>query len=1429
MLSIPYRRSIAVLMSFLLFFTLVVPVSWAATAPDWSGWSTPNGVVKDSAGRVIITAYDDHVVRIFNSDESLSQTLGILKSGGSDNTQFKGPMSVAVHPITKSLYVLDRENKRIQVYGYHEATGLYSYASTITLESTVVNARSITIDASGTIFIAQADNILVIFPNNSTQKITRSSALGAAGDGAGNLYISRYWEHTVEKYSLVNGSYVFQSIFAGEVNKAGNDSTHLDKPSNVFVGPDKKVYVTESGRTQVFLPNGTLAMTLKPTSDYNSAGVFADENEILVVEARSRSVYRYDISGNLTGRLGERHVVTYSAGSHGTLNGGTSEMVFPGGKPAAVPTVTANNGYTFAGWSSDGGKTLLAKEQVEVTPVNATITYTAYYTQNKHVVTYTAGSHGTLNGDTSETVNEGGKPTAVPTVTANSGYTFAGWSSDGGTTLLTKGQVEATPVNATITYTAYYTQNKYVVTYAAGLHGTVNGSTSETVTEGGSPVTVPTITANSGYTFAGWSSNGGITLLTKEQIEATTVTGAITYTAYYTQIMHVVTYAAGAHGTLSGSTSETVAEGSSPAAVATVTANSGYTFTGWSSDGGLTLLTKEQVEATTVTGAITYTANYTQIMHVVTYAAGEHGTLSGGTNETVAEGSGPAAVPTVTTNSGYMFAGWSSDGGTTLLTQAQVEATIVTSAVTYTAYYTQNKHVVTYETGEHGTLSGDASETVAEGSSPVAVPTVTADSGYMFAGWSSDGGTTLLTQAQVEATTVTSAITYTAYYTQNKHVVTYEAGEHGTLIGNTTETVAEGSGPVAVPAVTANNGYTFAGWSSDGGTTLLTKEQVEAASVNAAITYTAYYTQITHVVTYAAGVQGTLSGGTTETVAEGSSPAAVPTVTANSGYTFAGWSSDGGVTLLTKAQVEGTPVNAAITYTAHYVQITHVVTYAAGAQGTLVGEATETVTEGGKPAAVPTVTANSGYTFSGWSSDGGTTLLTKEQVEATAVNAAITYTAYYKANASSDGGFIYWPSAPTTEAKMLVNGKSENGGTLTTKQVDGQAVTTFAVDPKKLENWLSAAEQKTVITIPVELKSDVVIGELTGENIRSLEQKQAVLKIETGYATYTLPAEQINITAIADQIGKDIALSDIKIQISVGQSTEAMVKVVENAAARDTFKLVLPPLDFSVQAVHGSTIIDVTKFSAYVDRTIAIPGGVDPNKITTGVVVDPDGTVRHVPTKIVVIDGKYYAKVNSLTNSTYALIWNPIEFKDVAGHWAQKAVNDMGSRMVISGIDSELFNPNKNITRAEFAAIIVRGLGLKPDNGTSPFSDVKGDEWYASAIKTAYAYKLIDGFGDGTFRPADSITREQAIAILAKAMEITGLKAKLSAVEAGELLRPFADANTVSKWAQAGMAAGLKAGIISGRTETQLAPKAFITRAEVAKIVQKLLQKSELI
>lgn len=421
------------------------------------------------------------------------------------------------------------------------------------------------------------------------------------------------------------------------------------------------------------------------------------------------------------------------------------------------------------------------------------------------------------------------------------------------------------------------------------------------------------------------------------------------------------------------------------------------------------------------------------------------------------------------------------------------------------------------------------------------------------------------------------------------------------------------------------------------------------------------------------------------------------------------------------------------------------------------------------------------------------------------------------------------PDSTNTGVEILVNGKVVNVGIATTTKRNDQTVTTIAVDQKKLDDILAAEGQYAVVTIPANTESDVVVGELNGQTVNNMESKQAVLEIKTEKASYILPAEQINISAISDQMGKSVALQDIKVQIEIAAPTADTVKVVENAAEIGSFSLVVPPVDFTVRAIHEGTTVEVAKFNAYVERTIAIPDGVDPNKITTGVVVDPDGTVRHVPTKVVLIDGTYYAKINSLTNSTYSVVWHPLEFKDVANHWSKDAVNDMGSRMVIDGTGNGMFSPDRDITRAEFAATIVRGLGLKLENEATPFSDVRASDWYSSAIHTAYENKLINGFEDGTFRPDDKITREQAMVIIAKAMTITELKAKLPVQSTDATLLSYADAADAALWAQSSIADSVQSGIVSGRSSIELAPKAFITRAEVAAIVERLLQKSNLI
>ncbi|ANF98662.1 hypothetical protein AR543_06090 [Paenibacillus bovis] len=421
-------------------------------------------------------------------------------------------------------------------------------------------------------------------------------------------------------------------------------------------------------------------------------------------------------------------------------------------------------------------------------------------------------------------------------------------------------------------------------------------------------------------------------------------------------------------------------------------------------------------------------------------------------------------------------------------------------------------------------------------------------------------------------------------------------------------------------------------------------------------------------------------------------------------------------------------------------------------------------------------------------------------------------------------------SAPVSSgADILVNGKVERAGTVTESEINGQSAATITIDQQRLTERLEAEGNGAVVTLPVTSGADVIIGELNGQMVRQMEQQQATLEIVTNRATYTLPASQINIASISSQLGSSTSLEDIKVRIRIAVPDAGTLSVVNQAASAQSFSLVTPPVNLDIQASHNGQTVDVSRFNAYVERSVILPQGIDPNRITTGIVVDADGTTRHVPTKVEQRNNQYHAVIHSLTNSTYAVIWHPVTFDDVNQSWAVDAVNNMGSRMVIEGFQDGSFKPRQDITRAEFAAIIVKGLGLKEDTSSRTFSDVKPSDWFSGAVQTAASYGLIQGYADGTFKPQDKITREQAMVILAQAMKLNGLQDKLGSVNTASVLNSFRDRANLSAWAQQAAASNLQAGLVQGRSSQMLAPKMNVTRAEVALMIQNLLQKSDLI
>ncbi len=180
-------------------------------------------------------------------------------------------------------------------------------------------------------------------------------------------------------------------------------------------------------------------------------------------------------------------------------------------------------------------------------------------------------------------------------------------------------------------------------------------------------------------------------------------------------------------------------------------------------------------------------------------------------------------------------------------------------------------------------------------------------------------------------------------------------------------------------------------------------------------------------------------------------------------------------------------------------------------------------------------------------------------------------------------------------------------------------------------------------------------------------------------------------------------------------------------------------------------------------------------------------------------------------------------FNDITSHWAKDDIQFMVDKGIVKGMTADSFVPNANITRAQFATLLVNTLGLtevRPEKAT--FKDVNNSAWYYGMVETAATNSLVSGYKDGSFKPEGKITRQEMAAMIANALTAKGKS--VASGEAAQLLSKFNDKQQIDGWAQNSVALAVKEGIISGRTASTFVPKANATRAEGTVMLKKVLE-----
>ncbi len=186
------------------------------------------------------------------------------------------------------------------------------------------------------------------------------------------------------------------------------------------------------------------------------------------------------------------------------------------------------------------------------------------------------------------------------------------------------------------------------------------------------------------------------------------------------------------------------------------------------------------------------------------------------------------------------------------------------------------------------------------------------------------------------------------------------------------------------------------------------------------------------------------------------------------------------------------------------------------------------------------------------------------------------------------------------------------------------------------------------------------------------------------------------------------------------------------------------------------------------------------------------------------------------------------KFTDIETHWAKDAVSFVAKQGLFQGMSDTEFMPDENMTRAMFVTVLQRfgtavdaKWALQSDTGMN-FTDVSDSDWYADAVTWASGTGVVNGMEDGTFAPNNAITREQMAVMIVRFANLCGVELPTS-VEPYN----FTDAAQIQPWATDAVALAQQAGIIQGRPEGNFDPQATATRAEVATIMQRLVEKTK--
>lgn len=176
------------------------------------------------------------------------------------------------------------------------------------------------------------------------------------------------------------------------------------------------------------------------------------------------------------------------------------------------------------------------------------------------------------------------------------------------------------------------------------------------------------------------------------------------------------------------------------------------------------------------------------------------------------------------------------------------------------------------------------------------------------------------------------------------------------------------------------------------------------------------------------------------------------------------------------------------------------------------------------------------------------------------------------------------------------------------------------------------------------------------------------------------------------------------------------------------------------------------------------------------------------------------------------------KFSDITMHWASDKIEELVEKNILNGYDDGTFRPDNQVTREEACKILATAFNIKSENGVMGFNDVKNDDWFYPYIAGLCEKGIINGVSDVSFGVGEKMTREAFAVAVYRLLDINSEENTKAA---------FTDMDQISDWAADAVSALSQKGIINGYEDGNFKPQNILTRAEIVSIVHTILNTQE--